>query len=145
MLKDAIPLPLNSTVTAAPVSNSNPDGAFRMIVPDPMFPALVSVMVGPVNGDQEPAALHATAVLEATEPPPVAGITVAATAPPQNQTNTNNAARHRRKNPETREPKHLSTVIQETKPRNIAINTIALCAYKTMARGMFFIQFNSMS
>jgi hypothetical protein len=82
MFLEEVALPVNKTVTVAPVLNSNPDGAFRMTVPSPTSPALVSVTVGPVNADQEPAALQATAVLEATEPPPVAGVNVAAFAPP---------------------------------------------------------------
>jgi len=67
----AFETPVTFTLGAgALVSKTNPDGAFRIIVPSPIFPIAASVSVGPAKGVNVPPVVSAEIVL-----PPVAGLT----------------------------------------------------------------------
>jgi len=82
MFLEAVPFPVNRTVTVEAVLNTNPAGALRTISPKPISPAVASVMAGPVRVVHVPAATHPAAVLESMALPPVARVTLAAIATP---------------------------------------------------------------
>src|SRR5436190_3789795 len=71
ILLAAEPLPVTFTVTVALGLKVNPLGAFKMMVPFPMIPAVLSAAIGPVKVVHEPPVESA----EMAEPP-VAAVTL---------------------------------------------------------------------